>query len=82
MTLKRLDLRGHQGPFADVLPRPGDAGADVREAVAAILARVRAEGDTALRELTARFDGASVEDLRVPDAEIGAALARVPPALR
>ncbi|HVX21195.1 MAG TPA: histidinol dehydrogenase [Acidimicrobiales bacterium] len=82
MTLKRLDLRGHQGPFADVLPRPADAGADVRDAVAAIVSQVRAAGDAALRELTARFDGAAVDDLRVPDAEIGAALARVSPALR
>ena len=82
MPLTRLDLRGQAGPFDDVLPRPGDAGADVRDAVAGIIAEVRAGGDAALRELTARFDGATVDDLRVPDEEIGAALARIDDDLR
>ncbi len=82
MTLTRIDLRGHEGPFEPVLPRPGDAGSDVREAVAAIVTEVRAGGDAALRRLTERFDGVVVDGLRVPGDEIGAALARVPSDLR
>jgi histidinol dehydrogenase len=80
--LARLDLRGHQGPFDDVLPRPSDPGADVRQATSAILAEVRARGDAALRELTERFDGASPAVLRVAPADIEAALDGVPAALR
>src|SRR5580693_3178103 len=49
MPLTRLDLRGQAGPFADVLPRPGDAGADVRDAVAGIIAAL-ARIDDDLRE--------------------------------
>lgn len=82
MTLTRIDLRGHQGPYEPVLPRPGDAGADVHDAVAAILAEVRATGDAALRRLTERFDGVALGELRVPGDEIGAALARVPSDVR
>jgi histidinol dehydrogenase len=82
MALARLDLRGHDGPFDDVLPRPSDAGGDVREAVAAILERVRRDGDAALHELTARFDGVELETLGVSPGETRAALERVDPALR
>jgi len=82
VSLTRIDLRGHRGAFGAVLPRPGDAGGDVREAVAAIVERVRVEGDAALRALTAEFDGAAVEELRVPNEEVDAALLRVSPALR
>ena len=50
-------------------------GDDVREAVSTILADVRARGDAALVELTARFDGLEVAaaDLRVADDELAAA---------
>jgi histidinol dehydrogenase len=82
MAFTRIDLRGHRGPLDDVLPRPEDAGGDVREAVAAIVGRVRAEGDAALRALTEQFDGATLDALRVPPEEIEAALARTEPALR
>ncbi len=82
MALTRLDLRGHQGALDEVLPRPGDPGADVRAVVTAIVDRVRDEGDRALRALTAELDGFEPDELRVPQAELGAALGRVPPALR
>src|SRR5579872_6620491 len=82
VLLTRLDLRGRQGPFDEVLPRPRDAGVDVHDAVAAILARVRAEGDGALRALTEQFDRVVLDELRVPPAEVEAARERVPAALR
>lgn len=82
MILTRLDLRGIEPPYDEVLPRPADAGADVSEAVAAIIARVRREGDRALRALTAQFDGVELDSLRVPDDEVRAALGRVPSDLR
>ncbi len=40
-----------------MLSREADTGTDVQNTVAAILARIKAEGDTALCELTRQFDG-------------------------
>jgi histidinol dehydrogenase len=51
-------------------------------AVQAILADVRARGDEAVRDLTETFDGTRPGDLRVPPAELAAALERIPAALR
>jgi histidinol dehydrogenase len=52
----------------------------VDQQVAAIIADVRQRGDAALCELTARFDHLELtaDTLRIPDAEIEAALQRVP----
>lgn len=47
-----------------------------------MLAQVRDGGDTALRALTQRFDGVRVDQLRVPSADVAAALDRVPVRLR
>jgi histidinol dehydrogenase len=47
-----------------------------------IIAAVRARGDDALREYTKRFDGCSVDDLRVPPSEVEAALEGASPDLR
>jgi histidinol dehydrogenase len=81
MILTRLDRRLHTGPFDDVLPRPGEPGGDVREAVAAIVARVRADGDDALRACTREFDGVELDGLAVPAEEMLAARSRVAPEL-
>lgn len=51
------------------------------EAVRAIIAQVAANGDDALRELTARFDGCALDDLRVPQEMIDDAVAGADPAL-
>jgi histidinol dehydrogenase len=85
MALRRLDLRGFSGDrraLTDLLPRPVDEQDRSSEAVAAIIAEVRAGGDEALRAYTARFDHVDIDDLRVPADEIRAALARIPPALQ
>jgi len=85
MALRRLDLRGFDGDrraLTDLLPRPVDEQDRSAEAVAAILSDVRTNGDDALRRLTAEFDHVDVERLRVPAAEISAALDRIPVALQ
>ncbi|MGA2837271.1 MAG: histidinol dehydrogenase [Acidimicrobiales bacterium] len=85
MALRRLDLRGFSGDrreLADLLPRPVDEQDRSSDAVAAIIAEVRAGGDGALRALTARFDRVDVDELRVPADEIRAALARIPAELQ
>jgi histidinol dehydrogenase len=81
MLLTPLDLRGRRPPFDEDLPRPVDAGEDVAGVVSGIIARVRAEGDAAVGALTAEFDGAVVEELRVSAQEVAGAAERVPPAL-
>lgn len=67
---------------AAALARPAnDARDSVRNDVAAVIATVRARGDAALRELTARFDGVALDAIEVSPERIATAAARVPPAL-
>jgi histidinol dehydrogenase len=80
--LTRLDLRGVTGDLAPHLPRAEVAGDGPLAAVREIIAEVRAGGDAALRALTLRFDGVEPEHLRVPPAEVAAALEQVDPTLR
>ena len=82
MSLTRLDVRGQREPLERLLPEPRPAGHDVRQAVADILEDVRRNGDGAVRRYAQRFEGVVLDDLRVDDTEVGAALARVPDELR
>jgi histidinol dehydrogenase len=81
-VLQRLDLRGAGLDLRGRLPRPAAQVEPPIDEVRALLADVRQRGDVALRELTERFDGAVVDDLRVPQGELGAALERIPADLR
>lgn len=64
---------------AAALRRPAQAAAgDIEARVEAILATVRDSGDTALRELTAQFDGVVLDDFEVPDDSRAAAAASLP----
>ncbi|MDR6094737.1 histidinol dehydrogenase [Stenotrophomonas sp. SORGH_AS_0321] len=59
---------------AGALQRPVQAvAAQTRQAVAALIAQVRADGDAALREITARFDRVQLDDIEVTAAEFEAA---------
>ena len=80
--LTRLDLRGTDGGWRARLPRPTAATSLPSAAVQAILAEVRSGGDEAVRAFTERFDGVRIESLRVPQAEMEAALESIPPLLR
>lgn len=51
--------------------------ADIRKSVEDILAAVQKEGDKAVRELTAKFDGVELDSFLVSPAEIDAAVAKV-----
>ena len=68
--------------FQALLGAKREDAADVSEAVAAILADVRARGDAAVIELTARLDGLdlTLDTLRVTEGEIDRAVAEVPAA--
>jgi histidinol dehydrogenase len=80
--LTRLDLRAYDGDLSDVLPRSSGPDETVIAAVREIIASVWAGGDATLRELTKRFDGCEVDDLRVPRNEIVDALEHLDPGLR
>ncbi|MDP8937759.1 MAG: histidinol dehydrogenase [Actinomycetota bacterium] len=80
--LTRLDLRGAAGDIRSLLPRPAPSGPDPVDVVRQVLAEVRKRGDAAVREYTERFDRVFIDRFRVPQADIDAALATTPPALR
>jgi len=82
VLLTPLDLRGRRADLDEVLPRPGDPGADVRDVVARIIERVRTGGDAALFDLTEELDGVRLRQLRVTPDEVAAAFAGVPAELR
>jgi len=68
--------------FASLLAEKRETATDVSAAVAAIIADVQAHGDTALFELTKRFDrfDLNASNLRVTVADVAVAKAVVPPA--
>ncbi len=80
-VLDLLDLRAFTGNLAFALAPPEEPTAPV-EAVRTIIADVRARGDAAIREYTARFDGCTIDDLRVPASAVDAALTRIPVEVR
>ncbi|MCQ8783616.1 histidinol dehydrogenase [Mangrovibrevibacter kandeliae] len=75
LRLKASD-QGFEAAFRALLAAKREASVDVDAAVRDILARVRAEGDAALIELSARFDRVHLtpDTLRVGPGEIAAAL--------
>ena len=79
---KRLDTRDpdFEAAFAGFLGARRHPGADVAEAVAAILADVRDRGDAAVIAYTERFDGVTLtpETLRVAGSDLAAASASCP----
>ena len=82
----RLDTRDayFEMRFAALVDDRRDSDADVSRDVTAILARVRAEGDVAVAELTAKFDGHDLDATgwQVDLADCRAALEALDPDLR
>ena len=86
---RRLLARSVQGHWEDISPALLDSFAQrfgerltPPEAVARILADVRAKGDEALREYTQRLDGVELASLEVPREEWRKAYMRTPRGLR
>jgi histidinol dehydrogenase len=84
--MKRLATTdpGFEAAFAALLNEPRGTAAEVAASVAAIIAAVRARGDAALCELSARFDRIELTParLRITAAEIETAVAAVPAGLQ
>lgn len=76
VTLRQSDS-GFEAAFAAFLATKREVSADVDDAVRAIIARIRAEGDTALADYSRRFDRIdfSTTSMRVDADEIDAAVA-------
>jgi histidinol dehydrogenase len=79
MRCERLELTADPSGLAAELRKLVPAPESVRDAVAEIIARVRADGDSAVHEYTRRFDRAGAEPapLRVSDSELEAAADRL-----
>ncbi|MGW8434418.1 histidinol dehydrogenase [Nocardiopsis sp. NPDC055879] len=80
--ISRIDLRGSTGDPRDALPRAEMDVADATERVRPIVEDVRHRGTEALIELTERFDGVRLTDVRVPKDVIESALVDLDPAVR
>lgn len=80
-VLDLLDLRGFTGDLRAALPAAEDPEGPL-DTVRSVIAEVRARGDAALVELTARLDGAAIDDVRVAAPAVAAALRQTSDALR
>src|SRR5262245_22793355 len=80
--LKRVDLRGVTGDLRGIVAPPIAVGDDLSGSVAEVIADVRARGDAALFDLTARFDRVELVDLRVPRGRRAESLLNTPRPLR
>lgn len=78
--MKRFDYRNSED-YGDLkaylAQRKENNSADVESIVKDIIQKVRAEGDDALRFYNAKFDGCNVYDLKVSEAEIEEAFAKI-----
>lgn len=77
--LSRLDLRGTDADLGELAVRAATDDDSTVEAVREIIREVRARGDDAVRDLTERYDGCRIDELRVPVDELDAALAETSP---
>ena len=83
--ISRIDLRGRTlsaRELVETLPRAEVGVEDAAHQVAPIIDAVRTRGAAALREYAERFDGVRPEHLRVPAAELSAALDALDPTVR
>lgn len=82
--MKRLDWNTlDEAARRDALARPAQARAqELQQGVAQIVAQVRAQGDRALRELSAKYDHCALGAIEVTDAEFAAAEKALDPALK
>lgn len=82
--MKRLDWNAlDETARREALARPTQARADeLKHGVAAIIAQVRAHGDAALRELSAKYDRCAIDAIEVTAAEFDAAEAALDDALK
>lgn len=77
-----FSINPDRSEWAGLCTRPSDDNPVIRERVAAIIDRVRAEGDQAIVSLWREIDGIVMSDLLVSEAEIDEAEAAVSPEVK
>lgn len=77
--MRRIKLQSDQVFDESLLNRTSAFNADALKAATDIIAEVRAKGDEALRDYTARFDGVTLDAFRVSQEAIDEALSKVDP---
>src|SRR3954453_10612506 len=83
--IQRIELRGADRGSVDYRAAVPRADFDVEAAVPAVHAiceAVRTRGLDAIREFGEKFDGVSVDDVRVPASDLASALEDLDPAIR
>ena len=82
--MKRLDWNTlDEAARRDALARPTQARAqELQQGVAQIVAQVRAQGDQALRDLSAKYDRCALDAIEASEAEFAAAETALDPALK
>jgi histidinol dehydrogenase len=81
-VLTRIDLRGSRRDPRGLLPRAQLDVSVAVEKIRPVVEAVRDHGFSAIREATERFDGVTLDRLRVPAAAITAAAETLDPAVR
>ena len=81
-VLNRIDLRGSRRDPRGLLPRAQLDVSVAVEKIRPVVEAVREHGFTAIREATERFDGVTLQRLRVPGEAITAAVEVLDPAVR
>ena len=64
--------------WAEILKRPTQEKANLESIVSGVFEAIKTNGDQALKEFTAKFDGAHLEQLQVTKAELAAAAKDTP----
>lgn len=77
--MRRIELKPHEPFQSSFIHRTGAFNAQALLAATEIVEDVRQRGDEALRDLTKRFDGVELGNLRVPQSEIDEAAAKIDP---
>jgi histidinol dehydrogenase len=80
--LERLDLRGRPDDWSKLLPRARLDISAALDTVRPIVETVRERGRAGVLELTQRFDGVALDDVRVPAGALQQALRDLDPAVR
>ena len=78
--MKTIKLAPGERLVTDQLNRKGVLPAQIVDAARDIVANVRANGDAAVRDYCARFDGVELESFRLPQEQVDAALEGLDPA--
>ena len=78
----KVHLYPEHSTWASLLARPSLEAQDLDQIVATVLDEVRKAGDTALKRYTARFDHAQLDHIALGTADLDAAEAQIPAALR